>query len=123
MRRLLGQGRMMLYLGENRFVKEFCLPSFLALIQRQFAQSDSGYVAILVRVGNETEKKERAEPLDPLPEAKLSSPHLPVRISIIRSNGKGLLVGFNGFFESAPPVKKNALIKVNLGRIIDEGSC
>jgi len=38
MRRLLGQGRILFYLGENGFVKEFRLPSILALIERQHAQ-------------------------------------------------------------------------------------
>ena len=32
--RLLGQGRVLFYLGENGFVKEFRLPSIVALIDR-----------------------------------------------------------------------------------------
>jgi len=36
-RRLLGQGRILFYLGENGFVKEFCLPSIIALINRYAA--------------------------------------------------------------------------------------
>ena len=31
---LLGQGRVRFYLGENRCVKEFCLPSIVALLDR-----------------------------------------------------------------------------------------
>lgn len=36
-RRFLGQGRMLFYLGENGFVKEFCLPSIIALVERSAA--------------------------------------------------------------------------------------
>jgi len=36
-RRLLGQGRVIFYLGENDFVKEFRLPGVVALLERQAA--------------------------------------------------------------------------------------
>lgn len=34
MRRLLGQGRILFYLGQNKYVKEFRLPSVIALLDR-----------------------------------------------------------------------------------------
>ncbi len=35
LRRLLGQGRILFYLGENGYVKEFSLPSTIAILDRQ----------------------------------------------------------------------------------------